>query len=64
MNVWIVEGWFGDQEWIEGIYATEELADAERARLWQSRSSDKGPDYAKGLHKFSAEEYDVIGAAS
>ena len=56
-SVWIVVGWFGDQEWIEGVYRDESSADTEVTRLWETRASDKGPEYSKGLHKFGCEEY-------
>lgn len=58
-KVYLVLGWFGDQEWVEGIYASKSDAEAEVARLWTTRSSDKGPSYARGLHKFSYDEYDL-----
>jgi hypothetical protein len=61
-SVWIVEGWFGDIEWIEApAYATRELAEAECQRLWETRRSQHGPDYAAGLHKFAIRELDVRG---
>lgn len=59
MKVWIVGGWFGDNEWIESVWATEEGATMEIARLYEDRSSENGPEYARGLHKFGAEEYEV-----
>jgi hypothetical protein len=64
VRVWIIEGWFGDVEWIEEVHADEAAAEARVAELWKTRASEKGPAYAKGLHKFAAEPYDVIGGAA
>lgn len=61
MKVYVITGWFGDREWIEpDFYANEEAAQARCFQLWAERSSEHGPDYARGLHKFSVEEYEVI----
>lgn len=59
MKVYLLAGWFGEHEWIEAIYATHADAAAECARLWETRSSEKGPDYATKLHKFAVEEYEL-----
>lgn len=54
--VYEVVGWFGDQEWSEGLWADREEAESACAQLWAGRASEKGPDYARGLHKFGVEE--------
>lgn len=63
-SVYVLAGWFGDIEWIEDIYANEQEAEDECDRLWISRTSEKGPDYATKLHKFAVEEHSLIGTAS
>ena len=54
-EVYLVVGWFGDQEWLEGVYATEELASAVCNTLWKTRTSEQGPAYAQRLHKFAVQ---------
>ena len=58
-RVFMVEGWFGREEWLESIWLTDEEAQAEVNRLWETRSSPLGPEYSKRLHKFAAEQYPV-----
>ncbi len=60
MKVFIVVGWFGDQEWVEEVCATQEKAEERISELLVTRSSDKGPVWANGLHKFGFEEWAVI----
>lgn len=47
MTVWIVTGWFGDREWIEGVYATEKGADLAVAQLSRRRDSARVPEFAR-----------------
>lgn len=66
-KVWIVVGWFGSDEWIESVHATEESASVAASVLWAHRHSDKEPEYLKGygpvgLCKFGYEEYELQGA--
>lgn len=62
MSVWIVVGWFGDNEWYEPYaYLHQDEAQAACDELWKTRASENGPAYACGLHKFSVEEFPVIG---
>lgn len=65
-RVWIVEGWFGDIEWIEGVYEFEDNAKAECERLWETRRSDHPsvPDWCQGLCKFDVSEYVFSDAAA
>lgn len=58
-EVWIVLGWFGGNEWIESVWATKEAAEAESARLWETRTGENGPEYCAGFHKFGAELFEV-----
>lgn len=65
-KVWIVTGWFGSEEWIESVHATEDGASDATAVLWSHRHSDKEPEYLKGygvgavgLSKFGYEEYEL-----
>ncbi len=51
--VFVLEGWFGDHEWLEGIYAYEEDARREHDRLWRTRRSERAPEWCQGLCKFS-----------
>lgn len=66
-KVWIVTGWFGSDEWIESVHATENSASAACAELWTTRHSEHEPDYIKeykprGLSKFGYDEYELQGA--
>jgi hypothetical protein len=61
--VYVIEGWFGDQEWIEAVYATKEAADAKTAELWKTRESEhpgKPVEHARGLHKFAVVTHKVL----
>lgn len=61
-KVYIIEGWFGSDEWVESVWADRDEAIAEEQRLWVSRTSEhsgKPADHAKGLHKFAAVEHEV-----
>ena len=62
MIVWIIEGWFGDQEWIEAVYATEESANRRVEELWKTRRSELyAPDhYLQGVCKFAAVAHEVL----
>lgn len=52
--MWLLEGWFGDAEWIEGIYADESNARVELERLWSVRTSDHAPAWLnRALCKFA-----------
>ena len=53
-------GWVGDVEWVEGIYATEADAELRCKELWTDRTSERGPDYARGLHKFGVEPMPLL----
>jgi hypothetical protein len=60
-TVWIIEGWFGDIEWIESVWANEADAEAEVNRLMKARRSVMLLDdhFAQGLCKFTAVEHAV-----
>lgn len=60
MKVFLLEGWFGDAEWREGVYATYEKAKEEYDRLWETRTSPNAPDWCQRLCKFSIDEVEVI----
>lgn len=66
MTVYALVGWFGDVNWTEAIYATEEIAVQACEEAWKTQRSKHPsvPDYVQGLCKFGVEEYEVIGAAS
>jgi hypothetical protein len=61
MNVHVVTGWFGAEEWIESIWLDEPKAQAEASRLWIERRSDKlaADDYRQGVCKFGVEPHPV-----
>jgi hypothetical protein len=61
-EVWIVEGWFGDQEWIEAVCATEEKAEEIAAERWKTRTSEKlhPQSYLQGHAKFAAVRHEVV----
>lgn len=59
-KVYIVEGWFGSDEWIERIFANENEALNYCEELWltrRSRVNDR--HHAAGLHKFDVVEHEV-----
>lgn len=60
-QVYIVEGYFGSDEWIESVWSTEAAADLEMQRLWLDRKSDKlaPDDYKQGLCKFDITTHEV-----
>lgn len=62
-EVYIVHGWFGDYEWIECVCRDKDVAEQRAEKLWETRSSDVGPQYARGLHKFSADPYTLVERA-
>jgi hypothetical protein len=62
--VYEVQGWFGDQEWSEGLWMDKREAEKVCTRLQETRDSDFGPDYARGLHKFAVEEREVQGISA
>jgi hypothetical protein len=55
MNVYLVFGWFGDQEWVESIFATEEAAEREVERLYSVRPKTG----ESSLNKYAVEEWEV-----
>ena len=59
MKVWIVLGWFGDTEWIEAVYGSEEKAEMAISELRKTRDSPNGPEYCRGLYKFGYEAYEL-----
>lgn len=61
-EVWLIEGWFGSDEWIEGVYATEAEAEARIDSL--DRTSERFPDKWPKLCKFAAERYQVVASAT
>ena len=61
MKVYLLQGWFGDIEWLEGVYASQEKAEAEATRLRKTRTTEKPvPDWVQGLCKFGIDEMEVI----
>lgn len=60
--VFIIEGWFGDIEWTEGVYSDKEKAYAVCNSLWAERRSDVLPrnHFAQGFCKFAVVEHEVI----
>ncbi len=63
VRVYIIEGWFGDNEWIEAVYASELKANERVNELWVDRRSTKLPkewEYFQGLCKFDVVEHEVI----
>jgi hypothetical protein len=62
VTVWIIEGWFGDVEWIEAIYATGAAAEKRVDELRVRRRSSVLPDdhWIQGLAKFAAVEHKVL----
>lgn len=66
MMVYVIEGWFGSDEWIESIWLDETEAAAEVGRLSQTRRSERFPNTAynypdkeSGLCKFGYDEFEV-----
>ena len=60
-SVFIIEGWFGDHEWYEPFaYMSKAEAEAACDRLWATRSSENGPEYSRGLHKFAVAEVPLV----
>lgn len=57
LKVYAVVGWFGDNEWVESVWATEDAAAAEVARIKDDRAVVTS-DYSY-LHKFAIEEWEV-----
>lgn len=62
--VYIIEGWFGDQEWIEAVYATEAAANRRCEKLWETRTSahEQASPHSRGLHKFAVVMHEVLDA--
>jgi hypothetical protein len=59
--VYVLEGWLGDVEWREGIYADREHAEQRCTELNAARDSDNVPHpWIKGLAKFAVEPVEVI----
>ena len=56
--VYSLEGWFGDVEWREGVYVSEQEAEAEANRLRETRRTPSLPEghFVQGLCKFAVEE--------
>ena len=62
MKIYIIEGWFGDVEWIEEIHLSKERAEERSNELWAERRSNVLPPdhFVQDLCKFAAVEYEVI----
>lgn len=62
MIVYLLEGWMGDIEWLEGVYESEEDAQAACTELWKTRRSTnpRVPEWAQGVCKFAVEPQEVI----
>lgn len=62
VKVYVIQGWFGQDEWIEGIYADQQKAEFKMRQLWAERRSEVlAPDYyIQGLCKFDVVEHEVI----
>lgn len=60
MKVWIVEGYFGDTNWLEAIYKDQDEVDKALSYLMTTRNSERGPQYCAGLHKFDCWEEEVL----
>lgn len=54
MKIHVLEGYFGDAEWIEGLYTNKRKAIIASAELWKHRRSEvlAADDYRQGLCKF------------
>lgn len=61
IKVYMVEGWFGSDEWNEKCFATLEAAEVYCAKLWETRVSPRLSEdhYCQGVCKFAVEEYEV-----
>lgn len=62
MKVYVIEGWFGDIEWIEAVYADQSKAETRVNELWVERRSSILPEdhFAQRLCKFASVEYEVV----
>lgn len=62
MKVYVIDGWFGDVNWIESIYADETKAEDRVDALWVERRSKVLPEdhYCQGLCKFGTSEHEVV----
>jgi hypothetical protein len=60
VTVYEVQGWFGDHEWSEGLWASKETAEKVCEQLWSERKSAYAAPEFNGLCKFSVEEREVI----
>lgn len=62
LKVYIIEGWFGDQEWIEAIYADQTKAEDRCNQLWADRRSSILPSdhWIQDLCKFAVVEHEVV----
>lgn len=63
-KVYVIEGWFGDQEWIEAIYLDKSKAEARSKVLWETRTSSHWPDdhWIQGHCKFQVVEHNLVDA--
>ena len=60
-RVFIIEGWFGDVEWIEAVYNSQEDAESRCDELWIERKSENAPEeFVQGLCKFAVVEHRVL----
>lgn len=59
MKVYMVEGYFGADEWTEKCFADEAMAQYYCEKLWENRTSERYPDRNPGYGKFFVEEYEV-----
>lgn len=61
-TVYVLQGWFGDVEWIEGIYSDETEAEDRCDALWVERTSSVLPadHYAQKLCKFAVAEFPLL----
>lgn len=58
-KIYIVEGWFGSDEWTEKCFADEVAAEDYVAKLILTRTSERYPDRNTNFCKFAVEEYEV-----
>jgi hypothetical protein len=61
-RVYIIEGWFGDREWIEEVHADRETAERRSNELWAERRSNVIPPdhWIQGLAKYAVVEHVLI----
>lgn len=64
MEVYEVQGWMGDQEWTEGLYANRADAEKRAGELWETRTSEHAPEWTAGFCKFAVEAREVIPSST